>query len=276
MLNLKDEFNIIKQKYVNNAGFLYVSKGHLCHKVDNNVTIFNIKPIDVDSNFLVRIGELTKLDDNSYTQLNSDSTIDASYSPDFLDIMFSLFMVSKEMFDFCNTIVSCGLSPLDIGTIKCTNGIVEISYFNLEYAISGKFTIPNKTLSLNSFINFSIIYYIYSFYKLYSVKKEVFNLHIGKMPSNRYVIKCYTLNIDFNCALIRPSFINSLYEKFNTLLHETQLKKHDVLNKKFIQDNYPGIYRNVIKCLGDEIKFYSSDMFNILVDGDISVMVTKV
>lgn len=274
MLNIKDEFGLIKPKYQDGGAFVYVSPTHMAYKVDNAVFAYNVKDFGSISTFIARVGDVVKADDMPNGPMATNDAIDNTYSISNIKMIFEQIAISKVMFDFFNTIVSCGLSPLDVGTFSCKNGILEISYFNLEYCIVGQFSIPNKTLSFSSLINFNTIWYLYTFYKNYSVKKEQFNVNFG-ITDHGYIINYNEFYITFNDAMIHKQFVHSLRESIETMIGTLPNIKHEVLTKKFIVENNMSIYKNLTKCLEEEINFYTLDTCNILANVGIYVVAAK-
>lgn len=274
MLDIKDEFNLIKPKYLNNANFVFVSRSGISYKTDSNVLIEHVKDFGNVSDFLVRVADIPKFD-LSVHAIGVNPDVPPLYKVREDGLSFSQICISKEMFDFFNTIVSCGVTPLDTGIIACKNGILTFRYFNLEYSIESNFVIENKMLELGSYINFDLIWYLYVLYKTYASKKEKFLIDVA-VTSAGYVMKYNNIKISHNCSSVHKVFVKNLCIQFENIISTLDANNVNLMSKKYVCDNGPTIYKNVTKCMGDNVNIYSLDRCDVFVYQGINAILAKV
>jgi hypothetical protein len=275
MVNIKEVFDPIKPKYVDGSIPLFIWKDYLYYRPDSTVSILNVTPFDVvgDSPCL-KVFDSHK-DTPIYEWLDIPGDVEDFLPSGYKSLNMADLLITKEMFDFCNSIVSCGLSPLDLGTIKCRNGVLEIRYFNLEYSISATFNIPNKILIIDSYINFNLIWYIYVFYREYSTKKEPFIIKFTN-TSNGYILNYNTFYVVFNKTKTPMKLVDNLTIQYKKILSDNEKVKCDTLTKKFISDNNTTIYKNVLKCFGDDVCMIRKLLYDIVKSDNMNAIIAKV
>jgi hypothetical protein len=209
--------------------------------------------------------------DLNYTNITSD--IFPSNNPSFLQM--DSINITEDMFNTFNTIVSIGISPLNIGKIDILNGKLTLLYFHMQYLILAKFEIENKSLVLNSTIDYDTIYYLYSFYKEFKEKKKDLQLNIYKISSD-YIIGTNNVYVYHSSAKYNKLFLKSIYDQSKSILDNINTLTGNLYDKKFIANKSEGtLYKNLLKCMPDNINVYDRDKHDILTSDNITILVGK-
>lgn len=270
MFDLKNEYNILKPKYIDNDNYLFMSKDKLAYNCSPCVSVFKYIETPVVYSTLIKVSQIQSFDITSnYAGVNDD--IEDLYSLSSVNgKRYEEFIITKEFFDVLNTIVSCGITPLDIGKINILNGEVSITYVTLDYLIRFKFKdISNVTIALDSYITFDVFWYLYSFFKEFSEKKSDFFVKLANV-SNGYVLNINNLFLKFDDTSLNKLFASSIFESINDI---EKTNKNIFSKKYFIENNTGSLYKNALKCFGEEITVYESLKYKIISSENIEIVV---
>lgn len=274
MINLKDEFSILKPKYVDNSRFIYCMKDSIKYIVNRNLCAIKTINTEVTEPFILRVPDL-----NDYLVLDKRmyNFNDSIYKDlDFRNLTFDEFNISEEFFNILNTIVSMGISPLNIGYIKIINGILKLTYYSLEYCILANIEIENKSLVSEFYIDYDYLYYLYSFYKEFKEKKKDLNVKICAGNINT-ITNCNNVYLISTNANINTLFYESLCTNMKELFETYSQSKSDVFNKKSYIDTIDASSKskNLLKCMSDEFNVLNvqDKKFKIIFTEKVSIVV---
>jgi hypothetical protein len=185
------------------------------------------------------------------------------------DKKYEDIIISKDFFDVLNTIVSCGITPLDIGKFTILNGEINIIYITLDYSIKFKFNIQNKSVALDSYITFDVFWYLYSFFKEFSEKKSDFIIKITSID-NGYVLNINNVFLSFNDMPLNKLFISGVIDAMSNVKKNNK----NVFSKKyFIENNSGSLYKNILKCFSEEITVYETTKYKIISSDNVEILV---
>lgn len=273
MFDLKSEYEIIKPKYVNNDNFLYVSKNRIVYNSSNCVSITKLVNTPISYPTLIQVSNISTFDIlGNYSGVNDD--INNLYNIEYINSVnkYEDIILTKEMFDVLNTIVSCGITPLDVGKLDIINGKITVTYTTLDYLIKFDFSITNKSVAINSYITFDIFWYLYSLYKEYVEKKVDFIFKIASCP-NGYIVNINDIFIVFNDSSLNKLFITNILDSIANLLPECTNNKNTFSKKFFIENNQSSLYKNALKCFGEEVIVYSYEKFQLVESNNIKLLI---
>lgn len=261
MDKIKLAYNKIAPKYKNNNGFIYSKESYMSYKVDPYCHVYY--SYSEESNDGVYLFKVSDLDDES---IKLSDSIDISQDiwqtydiPDLLDITFYSFFIDKEFFSVLNSIVSSGISNLDIGKIYINNGVGSIVYAGLNYIIKYSFEVEDTDLSINDFIKFNTIWYLYVMYRDNAVKHS---LEVQISPQNNYYIfRNNNIIVKHNNDLVKKNFSDKVLESIDSL---TGSNKNIFSKKYFIEQRSAPIYKNALKCFGDDIAVLDAEKYEII------------
>jgi hypothetical protein len=126
--------------------------------------------------------------------------------------------------------------------------------------------IDNKTLSIESYISFDLIWYLYQFYKQNKVKKEKLFFNIV-LSENGVEINCNGINVNYNYKnFIHNNFVTTLSNNLNILLSNNNIdkKNSNTFTKDYVVNNFGKLHKNISKCFGDTIVLSSQTMYDVL------------
>lgn len=259
MIDIKSEYSKIKPKYIDNNNYLFVSDTRIIYKHNQNLSV--TINIENDNKFIPYLVRVSDIDQN--LKIDCSNTIINEYLSDNLNYTYEAFAIDDGLFNILNSIVSCGISPLNIGIINISNGILNLKYFHLEYSINYSTSINNKSINFNSYINFDIIWYMYQFYKNNSIKGSSVNIGLV-LNDNDYIINCGNIFVKNNISNIHNEFVNILGVNFDLIIANRDMSKVDIFARKYISENLPTIYKHLTKCLGDNINLISGEKYDIM------------
>lgn len=269
MFDLKNEYNILKPKYIDNDNYIFASKDRIVYRSSPCVSVFKYLSTPFNHSTLIKVSELSSFDIlSNYSGVNDD--IENTYTLPIKDKgNYGEFIISKEFFDVLNTIVSCGLTPLNVGKINILNGEINVTYVTLDYLIKFKFNISNTSVALDSYITFDVFWYLYSFFKEFSEKKSDFFVKLINVD-NGYILSVCDIYLLFSELSLNKMFIDDVINSIDSI----EKKEKNVFSKKyFIENNTGSLYKNVLKCFGDEITVHESLKYKIISSNNIELLV---
>lgn len=269
----QEDIALLKPKYVNDEVFIYADSTVVEYPV-GNLIVCKTGTYDVQSRIVFRPSEVGT---NSILAPDNCSKFRSIQSN---TLRFETISITEDMYSFFNSVVSAGLSPLDMGNISIINGDITITYFNLSFAIKYTGKIDNKAFVYSSNITFNTIWFLYVLCREFKTKKANLDIEIASnvtIASKIYsIIKCNDIYILQPTTSFDNLFYKTLCESFSGV-SESTIENFNCYTKKGFTDSVCSsvLLKHLFKCISDEFNVYNSNKYYLISSENITMIIGK-